>query len=381
MKGWEAVLKAKRIIHGSLMVGLSLLLLLSACSKPAKSQEIVIGVVWPFSDKNDLFNEGIDLAVREINDSGGINGKKLILLKEDDDSDVVTGLNIAEAFAENTAVSAVIGHRSSFISIPAAAIYEQTGLTMLTPASTDPELTEKDYQHVFRCIPSDDEIARKLAEHLGEQGYKRMVVFYSDDAYGRDLAASFEDQAKRYGITVVDRFCDYADAEELKRLDRRWQAFGYDGIFIAAAMQAGAQLLRDAGQAGISGPFAAGNALETTELPAAGGAAAEGIVVGSVFDPGSDRPEVKSFISAFRETYQQEPGAYAALGYDAVKMLAAAMAKVEAEDRQAVAEGLKNLGPWQGVCGVHELDGAGNELGDLIILKQLQDGKFVILKG
>lgn len=373
-------MKAKRIIHGSMMVGLSLLLLLSACSKPAKSQEIVIGVVWPFADKNDLFNEGVDLAVREINDGGGINGKKITLLKEDDGSDVVTGLNIAEAFAENEAVQAVIGHRSSFISIPAAAIYEQAGLTMLTPASTDPALTEKDYRYVFRCIPNDDEIARKLTGHLAEQGCKKMVVFYSDDAYGTGLAASFEDQAKRYGITVVDRFCGYADAEELKRLNRRWQAFGYDGIFIASAMQAGAQLIRDAGQAGISGHFVAGNALDTPELPAAGGEAAEGLVIGSVFDPGSDRPEVKSFISAFRETYQQEPGAYAALGYDAVKMLAAAIAQAGTEDRQAAAEGLKNLGPWQGVCGVHELDAAGNELGDLVVLKQMENGRIVILK-
>ena len=61
---------------------------------------------------------------------------------------------------------------------------------MLTPASTDPALTEKDYRYVFRCIPNDDEIARKLTGHLAEQGYKKMVVFYSDDAYGTGLAAS-----------------------------------------------------------------------------------------------------------------------------------------------------------------------------------------------
>ena len=105
-------------------------------------------------------------------------------------------------------------------------------------------------------------------------------------------------------------------------------------------MQAGAQLIRDAGQAGISGQFCRRQRAGHLELPAAGVRLRKDSLLVRL-DPGSDRPEVKSFISAFRETYQQEPGAYAALGYDAVKMLAAAIAQAGTEDRQVAAEGLK----------------------------------------
>lgn len=144
-------------------------------------------------------------------------------------------------------------------------------------------------------------------------------------------------------------------------------------------MPRGAQFIHDAGQAGIKGPFISGNTLDSPQLSVIGGEAAQGTIVGSVFNPGSDRPEVKSFVAAFQQEYQLEPTAYAALGYDAVRMLAAAMEKAGKQDRASVAEGLRNLGKCSGVCGVHELDATGDDLGDLVTLKQLQDGKFVFL--
>ena len=350
------------------------------CTRAEEPQEIVIGVVWPFSTNNNLFNEGIDLAVKSINADGGINGKKLKLLKEQDDSEVVKGVSIAESFAENKSVQAVIGHRNSYVSIPASAIYERAGLTMLSPASTNPELTQNGFRNIFRNIPGDDKIAGRLAEYLGRQGLRRMVVYYTDDVYGIGLANFFEDQAKQNGIMVVDRFNNYSNVEELKRLHNRWKAFGYDGIFIATAMPGAAIFIRDAGQAGITGPFAGGNALDSLELLSIGGETAEGTIVGTTFDRNSDSPETKNFIKSFRQEYHLEPTTYAALGYDAVMMLAAAMEKTDIGDRASVAKGLRDLGRWHGVCGVHEFSATGDDLGDLVVLKKLQVGIFVSLE-
>jgi branched-chain amino acid transport system substrate-binding protein len=124
--------KKMRRIFGILLLCLVLIFLSTGCRQPEEPREIVIGVVWPFAADNNLFNEGIDLAVKEINAGGGINGKELKLLKEDDGSEVVKGIAIAESLAENPSVRAVIGHRNSFVSIPASAIYEKPGLTMLS---------------------------------------------------------------------------------------------------------------------------------------------------------------------------------------------------------------------------------------------------------
>lgn len=370
----------KRRIFGSFILGLFLVFALTGCTQPEEPKEIVIGVVWPFAADNNLFNEGIDLAVKEINADGGIDGKELKLFKEDDGSEVVKGIAIAESLVENRSVRAVIGHRNSFVSIPASAIYEQSGLTMLSPASTAPELTQNNYQYIFRNLPGDDEIARQLAEYLAGQGLRRLVIYYSADAYGIGLANSFEEEAKQQGITIVDRFNYYSSMKELKRLHSRWQAFGFDGIFIASSLPGGAQFITDAGQIGVHGPFAAGDALDSPKLADIGGKGVEGTVVGSVFDPGSDSPEVQRFVAAFRETYSEIPTSDAALGYDAVRMLAAAIEKAGRQDRASIADGLRNLGRWQGVCGVHELSATGDDLGDLVVIKQLQDGEFIFLE-
>lgn len=352
----------------------------TGCAQSEKPQDIVIGAAWPFAANNDLFNEGIDLAVKEINENGGINGRELKLLKADDGAELEKGLKIAQSFAENQAIRAVIGHRNSFISIPASTIYEQAGLVMLSPASTAPDLTQNGYKHIFRCIPGDDEIARQMAVYLAEKGHRRMVIAYSDDSYGTGLANSFEDQAKTQGITIIDRFDNYTGLEDLKRLHSKWQAFGFDGIFIAENMPEAAQFIFDAGQAGIDVPFFGGNTLESSLLSSIGGKAAEGTIVGSVFNPNLNRPEVESFVLGFLQAYNKMPNSYAALGYDAVKILAAAIEKSDLQNRSTVTERLMDLGSWPGASGIHEFDAKGNDIGDLVVLKELHAGEFQYLQ-
>lgn len=354
----------------------AVIFLLTGCTQWEEPNEIVIGVAWPFETNNSLFNEGLDLAVREINDSGGINGKELILLKKDDGAELEKGMAIAQSFAENKAIKAVIGHRNSYISIPASTIYNNAGLVMLSPASTAPGLTQNEYKHVFRNIPSDDEIARQLSIYLAEQGYRRMVIYYSDDSYGTGLANSFEDHAKAQGITIVDRFNNYTGLEDLRHLHIRWQAYGFDGIFLAKDLSGGGQFIFDAGQAGIDVPFIAGNALDSPLLSEKGGMAAEGTIIGSVFNPNIDRPEVKRFVTDFLKEYNEMPMAWAALGYDAVKMLAAAIENSDLHNPSTVGTELLNLSRWPGVTGFHEFNEKGDDIGDLVVLKKLQDGKF-----
>ncbi len=363
------------------VLGLMLLCILPGCTPSADSSEILVGVAWSFAAENNLFNEGIDLAAAQINANGGINGKTLKLLKADDGSQAVKGVAIAQAFAQRESIMAVIGHRNSYVSIPASSIYEKADLTMLSPSSTASELTQKGYKNIFRSIPNNSEIARRVAAYLAGLGLKRLVIYYSDDAYGTGLANAFEEEAGRLGAAVVDRFHYYSDIQYLKRLQSRWQAFSFDGVFVAVSSAAdGARFIAGAREIGIRHPMAAGDALDAPELAAVGGKAAEGTVVGSVFDPQSSRPEVKSFVEAFEKEYKAQPTCDAAMGYDAVHMLAAAIQKNGVSGRASVADGLRGLGKWTGVCGVHELGATGDDLGDLVVLKQVKNGELICLE-
>ena len=313
--------------------------------------------------------------MEEINENGGIGGNKLTLLKSDDASETTRGLAVAQNLSENQSVIAVIGHKSSYVSVPAASIYEEAGLVMLSPASTAPELTLNEDRYIYRIIPSDTVLALEMAEYLADMNYKRFVLYYSDDSYGRGLADAVEDQFKQYGITIVDRFHDYAGTVELERLKDRWRAYGYDGIFIAAAMSQGGQFMEDAGKVGIDTVFAGGNALDSPLLSEFISDQSSGVVIGSVFDPDSSEQAIR-FTQSFIDHYETEPDIYAALGYDAVNLLASALDNSKNYSREEVAKELRGIGKWMGVCGVHEFSDNGDETGELIMIKQLIDGSF-----
>jgi branched-chain amino acid transport system substrate-binding protein len=352
----------------SLLLLITLIISLSGCGQTQETNEILVGVAWPFEKSQDLFEEGIELALEEINKNGGINGKDLKLLKRDDEGQLNKAMLIAQEFADTENIKAVIGHKNSFISIPVSAIYEEAGVVMLSPTSTAPELMEKGYKNVFRMIPDDNMFAEKIASYIAEQGQHQMVVYYTDDSYGKGLANSFEDKAKENGITVVDRFKYYGDKNDLVLLEKRWKAFGYDGIFIAATADSGAKFMKTAQEANIQTSFYAGNSLDSHIVREVAGDFAEGLVVASVFDKNSEVPVVQNFISAFTQKYGVVPDAYASLGYDSLHRIARAIIE---QDKSGSKDLYKEL---------EFLEGNKGASGGDVVLKKLTQGNFEVIK-
>ncbi|MDD3898895.1 MAG: ABC transporter substrate-binding protein [Syntrophomonadaceae bacterium] len=356
------------------------LFILPGCSHQDKNQDIVIGVAWPFESNNSLFREGVRLAVMQINAGGGVNGHKIRLIEKDDQASVSDGMTIAQSFADNNEIVAVIGHRNSFISIPASRVYQEAGLLMISPASTSPELTKNGYKNVFRSIPSDDKIVAQLVSYAARQGHRQMVIFYAEDSYGMDLANSFEDHAIENGITIVDRISYYGGLKELNRLKQKWLALGFDGVFVADSLPEGAEFIADARRVGISVPFMGGNAMDSPALYEIAGQSALGTVIGTVFNPHDPRDETQRFVKAFREQYKTMPGSYAAQGYDAVNLLAAAIEKSGSTDSAAIAKELHRLKNWPGVTGYHGFDNNGNDMAAKAVMKIQRENEFEYMK-
>lgn len=365
-----------KLIKLFLITFIILSLLLTGCSSVKSNQDIVVGVAWPFSSNNSLFKEGVELAVNEINQNGGINGRKLNIIMSDDEASVVKGMAVAQAYADNKEMVAVIGHRNSSVSIPVSRIYEDAGLVMLSPASTAPELTQQGYRFIFRNIPSDDEITRHLATFAARAGHKRMVIYYRDDSYGRGLANSFEDHAGKEGIYIVDRVSYYGKLSDLERWLQKWKALDFDGIFVAQTMPGGAEFIADAGRVGITVPFIGGNAMDSPKLYDIAGKYAEGTVIGTIFNPLDSRREVVSFVQKFQQEYNQMPTSYSAQGYDAVKLLAAAIEQSGSVDPLLIANQLRKFNNWPGVAGDHTFNDNGDDVGSLVIKKVLRNGSF-----
>jgi len=337
-----------------------------------------IAVAWSFSGKTDKFAQGLELGVDEINKSGGIQNRKINIIYKDDKATVTKGRVIAQSFVNRPEISAVIGHRKSYVSIPCASIYQFGGLLMLSPKSTNPRLTRHDYDLVFRLIPSDDEIGFQLADYMFKQEYKKVGIFYVKNNYGTGLANAFERKAEELGIDIVDRLSYMQNnVEYFKRVIRTWKEdYLLDAIFLAAQFPGAGVFVREARAMGLNVPIMGGDSLSSSKLWEVAGEAAEGIITASVFHIDVPRPEVQKFNKKFKARYGVLPSLENALGYDSIRVLAHAMMLADSLEPEKVAKALHSVNDWTGVLGNHTYDEQGNNIGMRIIKLIVKNQKF-----
>lgn len=349
------------------------------------SAAIVIGAAWPWEAHKDvLYRQGMELAVEEINGAGGVLGRPLQLVRADDEASVDRGRMVAEEFSANLDMVAVIGHLQSYVTVPSAAIYEASGLVLLSPASTTPELTSKGYSRVFRTIFTDAEQGKQLAEFAYRKGHRRYVIYYARSEYGRGLANAFEARASALGATVVDRQAydpsSSGSAHNAEQTAASWSRLQYDLVLIAGQDQQGALLARALRKAGSTAPILGGDALATPSFMAVGGDAVEGAVLATPFHPGIPDPEVRRFSAAFSRRFGKEPDVGAAQGYDAVRILAEGIREAKAPVPEKIAAALRGMRTWQGLAGRIGFDAAGNVVGMPIRTLVVRNGRFEYLR-
>lgn len=346
--------------------------------------EIVIGVAWPWASRREVhYGEGLDMAVAEINAAGGVLGRRIALRREDDHESVDEGELVAQRLANDPDVVAVIGHLQSYVSVPAAAIYDLSGLVMVAPTATDPELTARGYSRVFRATFTDTEVGRQMAEYAARREYRRIGIYYIRSDYGRNLANAFEERANDLGLSIPVRQSyepgDAGRSDSFGPVLRSWGELGLDAIFLAGEVPSAARAIVAAREAGLTVPIIGGDAMSSGELISVAGDAAEGTVVATAFHADEPRAEVRRFTASFEKRYGVPPDAGSALGYDVIRLLADAMRRAGTVLPDSVARALHSLRGWKGVTGSFTFDSAGNLVGRSIAKMVVHDGEFVYL--
>ena len=365
----------------SLLMGgllMSLLSCVGSGTEPAEPASLEFGVAWPFSTRDDLFRKGVELAIRDVNAEGGVFGRKLVAHYGDDKSDVTAGKTLAWAFSRQPELAAVIGHYDSFVAIPAALTYAYHGLLFISPGATSPRLTEQGFRQVFRTIPSDVRMGGQLAEIAHREGHQRMVILHEQTPYGRHLANAIEFRAEELGIYIVDRLSYESGAGEQRLLLNRLRLLNYEGIFFAGLARDGREFITAARELGIEAQVFGGIGLDSAALLEGDSKALEGTVVLSVFDVENPNPYVQSFNKHFREAAGRPPDAWAAQGYDAVKVWVYACRRAQSTAPGEVAEALREIRDWYGVTGPHTFDDSGEVLGKPLVVKRVRGGRLII---
>ena len=370
-----------------------LVLLLAACGSDDpyenrldaledNEETLNIALAWPFDPDpggtKTTIRQGVELAVDEVNRNGGVLGRKLKLSLYNDQRDINVGLRIAQQISQDESLFAVIGHLDSYISMPTSTTYEFAGLIVLNPGSTASALTRRGDRHLFRTLSTNDEQGTQLARYLQKTDKKRVMVYYVNNSYGLALANSFENEAVKQKITIVDRRAYDKFSRDHTRTMQNWKSFhDFDSIFLAGSMPEGVEIIREIRDAGIDVDIFAGAGLDSLDFVQTGGDNIEGTKVISFFHPDVDEPSVQDFVKAYREAYGTNPvEASAALGYDAIKLLAESANKANTLERDAVAAQIRSMTDWQGATGRYEFDDKGDVVAKMLVLTQAENGQF-----
>ena len=342
---------------------------LACANEPA---DIVLGAAGPWKEGYGAMNKrGIDLAVEEINASGGVRGRPLRVLDRDDGADGKRAASIALEFVRNPQVSAVIGHVNSGTMVAAAKIYDGA-LPAVATTATSPDLTGIS-PWVFRVIASDSATGVQLAQFVRRLGHTRVAILYENDSYGRGLAEAFRRSFQGVILGIDPIPSGAGDFEPYISFLKRQAP---DLVFVAGTEASGMAILREAKRQELTAAFIGGDGWTGI----VGEPAAEGSYVGAPFTAADQRVEAQKFVTAFRRKYSMTPDGNAALAYDATKLLARVVGEV-GPDRAAIRERLASLDErtaYRGVTGaIHFLD-TGDPFGKSVIIARVHDGELIV---
>lgn len=344
--------------------------------------ECLVGVAGPMANMKERsrYLDGIEMALDEINTSGGLNGKKIQIVPVDDQAKTMDGIALAQSFAADPKVMAVLGHWNSYVALPVASIYEESGIIMLTSTATTPKLTKMGYRYIFRNVPNDEIMGKQMAMVSKELGHQKIAVYYADSDYGRGLADAFEKSASAIGISIIDRVCSFSNAIEKKEAFKKWKALDVDGVFIADSLPGASEIVKDIKTSGLQVQVIGGDGFDYDNVIASLGSAAEGMVIPTLFNADAPNPRLQKFIEDFKGKYGGPPDAKAVQGYETMQLLFEAMTKAQSTSPAKVASALREIQGWAGLTGGLSVLDSGDVSGKQIYIKLVKNGRFEYMK-
>jgi branched-chain amino acid transport system substrate-binding protein len=327
--------------------------------------------------------QAAELAIAEINASGGISGRQVELVARDDFGEADSALGVAADLVK-AGVVAVVGHVYSGTTLATAPVYNEAGVTQLSPSSTSPRVSDAG-DYTFRICPSDVQQGAALARFAAERlGFRRGTVFYLNDDYGRGLRTTFASEFARLGGKLDEIVPYLGDAPDLSIfLERMARRATSEFIFLGGNRSEAEQVLATARARGIRIPILGGAGLEGIEQA---GALAEGTYVSNGYLVSLDSPRNREFVAAWRRRYPDgsEPNQPAAATYDVLFLLRDVIGRVgtdQARIRDAVAEIGRRSPAFRGVTGEISFDSKGDVPSQRVVIGVVAQGRVVAVEG
>jgi branched-chain amino acid transport system substrate-binding protein len=349
-------------------------LALTGCKKQqTESSDIKVGEYGSLSGTTAVFGQGthngITLAIDEANASGGILGKQITLSTEDDEGNQDEAVSVVKKLIDRDDVVAVLGEVASTRSLAGGGVCEQAGVPMISPSSTNPDVT-KDRKYVFRVCFTDDFQGSVGAQFAIKKGWKRVAVLSSSNSdYSKKLSQFFKQTFAQSGEIVAEE--TFADGDtEFKAQLTRIMSKNPDAVYLPGYYTEINLILRQARNLGFTVPFFGGDGWDGCALDSN----SEGCFFTNHYSPEDPRKSVQDFIAAYKAKYNTVPDAFGITGYDAARVLFDAIKRAGSTDRNAIRDAIAQTKDFPGAGGNITIDENHNAKKPIVIL-EIKDGK------
>jgi branched-chain amino acid transport system substrate-binding protein len=363
-----------------------LLLILGSASLCLRAQETVrIGEFASLTGKEAAFGQsshkGTVLAIEKLNAKGGLLGRKVELFTEDNQSKPGESTTAVRKLISRNRIVALLGEVASSRSLEAAPIAQGAHIPMVSPSSTNPEVTQRG-PYIFRVCFIDPFQGAVLAKFALNSLHAHHVGVLSSvsSAYSVGLAKYFaEPYVAAGGVIAIAQKYSEGD-KDFKAQLTAIRAAGVDAIFVPGYYTEAALIAKQARELGLTIPLFGGDGWEAPQLLEIGGTAVEGCYYSTHYSPEDPAPLVQQFVQAFKARWGGEmPDAMAALGYDSALMLADAIKRAGSTDGARIRDALAATKGFAGVTGTTSMD-ADRNASKAAVIVVIKDGRFQFLE-
>ncbi len=324
--------------------------------------QIKFGVAGPLTGSNAAFGaqlkNGFEQAIEDINAAGGIQGQKITIAVGDDVGDPKQGVSVANKFSAE-GVKFVVGHFNSGVTMPTSEVYQENGILAITPASTNPRVTERNMWIVFRTCGRDDQqgavAAAYILKHMKD---KKIAIVHDKTTYGQGLADETRKAMNKGGVKEVLYEGINIGDKDFAALVSKIKASGADMVYWGGLHTEGGLLVRQMRDQGVKAVLFGADGITSDEFASIGGPGVEGTLMTFAPDP-RKRPEAKAVIEKFRAK-KFEPEAYTLYSYAAVEVMKQAADAAKSLDPKKVADQIKSGQTFKTVIGDLTFDKKGD---------------------
>lgn len=363
----------------------TLLTTFTGCNSGGGGDTILVGEFASLTGKEATFgissHEGTVLAIEEINAGGGVLGKKLTLKTEDDQSKAGEPANVVNKLISKDGVIAVLGEVASSRSLEAAPICQQSSIPMISPASTNPKVTQTG-NYIFRVCFIDPFQGTVMANFATKTLKAKKVAVLTDvkSDYSKGLAKFFKEGFLKAGGQISSQLDFNGGDKDFKAQLTEIKSTAPDAIFVPGYYTDVALICIQAKQLGITVPMFGGDGWESNTLLEIGKDAVEGHYFSTHYASDAASDKVKAFVEAYKKHYNgKTPDAMAALGYDSVYFLADAIKRAGSAEPAKIRDALAATKEFDAVTGKMSMDVNRDAVKSAVIM-QVKNGAFKYLE-